>query len=114
MAARTNKRGIAAKKAQQQKQANRLKGGRRFEYPKRKLTIEEAKELGVVGVRTNPKGSTYNRFLRGRKVCRETRLRTDPDGFRYIRTPSGGSEMVHAPLSGWTRVRLRKTLAPKK
>lgn len=48
MASRTNKQGIAKKKAQQQKQANRTKGARRFEYPKRKLTLEEAKELGVV------------------------------------------------------------------
>lgn len=54
--ARTNKRGIAAKKAVQQKQANRLKGGRRFEYPKRKLELEEAKELGIIGVVGNPKG----------------------------------------------------------
>ena len=35
--ARTNKRGIAAKKAQIQKQAGRLKGLKRFNYPKRKL-----------------------------------------------------------------------------
>jgi hypothetical protein len=111
---RTNKQGIAKKKALQSKQANRLKGGKRFEYPKRKLTIEEAKELGVVGVWTNPKGSDYNRFLRGRKVCRETRLRVDPDGYRYIRTPSGGSEMVSVPVTGWTRTRLRKGMGVKK
>lgn len=48
---------------------------------------------------TNPKGATYNRFLRGRKVCWETRLRTDPDGYRYIRTPAGASEIVLAPSS---------------
>jgi len=109
MASRTNKQGIAKKKAQQQKQANRLKGAKRFDYPKRKLSIEEAKEYGVVGVVTNPKGHEYNRFLRGRKICRETRLRTDPDGYRFIKTPSGGSEVVDAPQSGWTRSRLRKT-----
>ena len=106
--ARTNKRGIAAKKAVAQKQAARLKGGRRFEYPKRKLELEEAKELGVVGAVTNAKGATYNRFLRGRKVCWETRLRIDPDGYRFIRTPSGGSEVVVAPMSGWISKRLRK------
>ncbi|MBU0626884.1 hypothetical protein KKG31_08460 [Patescibacteria group bacterium] len=55
MASRTNKQGIAKKKAQQQKQATRLKGYKRFEYPKRKLDLEEAKELGVVGVKANPK-----------------------------------------------------------
>lgn len=106
--ARTNKRGIAAKKAVAQKQAARLKGGRRFEYPKRKLELEEAKELGVIGAVTNPKGSTYNWFLKGRKVCWETKLRVDPDGYRFIRTPSGGSEVVVAPLSGWSSKKLRK------
>jgi hypothetical protein len=108
MASRTNKQGIAKKKSQQQKQANRTKGSKRFEYPKRKLTVEEAKDLGVVGVVKNPKGHDYIRFLRGRKICRETRLRTDPDGYRYIKTPSGGSEVVSAPQSWWTRGRLRK------
>jgi len=73
--------------------------------------MEEAKELGVVGVVKNPKGRDYTRFLRGRKICRETRLRTDPDGYRFIRTPSGGSEVVDAPQSGRTRGRLRKTTA---
>lgn len=110
MASRTNKQGIAKKKAQQSKQANRLKGTKRFEYPKRKLTLEEGKNLGAIGVYTNPKGHEYNRFIRGRKICWETRLRIDPDGFRYIRTPSGGSEMVPAPMSGWTKNKLRKNI----
>lgn len=108
MAARTNKQWIAKKKAQQAKQASRVRGAKRFDYPKRKLDLEEAKELGVVGEYTNPKGATYNRFLRGRKVCRETRLRSDPDGYRYIRTPSGASEMVTVFLSGWTRGKMKK------
>lgn len=106
--ARTNKRWIAAKKAQQKKQAARIKGSRRFTYPKRKLDLEEAKELWVIGVVTNPKGNDYHRFLRWRKICRETRLRTDPDGYRFIRTPSGWSEVVQAPLSGWVNKKLRK------
>lgn len=112
MASRTNKQGIAKKKAQQQKQATRLRWAKRFDYPKRKITLEEAKELGVVGVARNPKWHEYNRFLRGRKVCRETRLRTDPDGFRFIKTPSGGSEIVNAPQSWWTRNKLRKNMSP--
>jgi hypothetical protein len=114
MASRTNKQWIAKKKAQQQRQSTRLKGLKRFEYPKRKLTLEEAKEVGAVVVWNNPKGHEYNRFLRGRKVCRETRLRVDPDGFRYIRTPSWGSEMVEAPVSGWARWKLRKSMWIKK
>jgi len=110
MASRTNKQGIAKKKSQQAKQAARTKGAKRFEYPKRKLTLEEAKELGVVGRKSNPKWHDYNRFIRGRKICRETKIRIDPDGYRYIKTPSGGSEMVQAPVSGWTRVKLQKTV----
>ena len=106
--ARTNKQGIAKKKAIQSKQANRLKWMKRFEYPKRKLTLEEGKDFWAIWVYTNPKGHDYHRFLRGRKICWETRLRLDPDGFRYIRTPSGGSEMVVAPMSGWTRTKMRK------
>ena len=114
MASRTNKQGIAKKKAQQQKQATRLRGAKRFDYPKRKLDLEEGKERGVIGVMTNPKGNTYTRFLRGRKICRETGLRVDPDGYRYIKTPSGGSDMVFVPASGRTKVKLRKSLKIKK
>ena len=108
--ARTNKRGIAAKKAQIQKQAARTKWLQRFTYPKRKLSLEDAKEAGVVWVQTNPNGHDFNRFLKGRKICRETRLRVDPDGYRYIRTPSGGSDFVEVPISGWLRKRLSKNL----
>lgn len=108
MASRTNKQGIAKKKVQQQKQANRTKGSKRFEYPKRKLTLEEGKEQGIIWGKSNPKGHEYNRFLRGRKICWETKIRIDPDGYRYIKTPSGGSEMVQAPSSGWVRVKLNK------
>lgn len=114
MASRTNKQGIAKKKSQQQKQAARLKGSKRFEYPKRKLDIEEAKDLGIVWIYTNPRWATYSWFLRWRKICRETRLRTDPDGYRYIRTPSGWSEMVSVALSGWTRTKLKRNTSMKK
>ncbi len=113
MASRTNKRWIAAKKAQQQKQAKKFKWLKRFEYPKRKLDLEDAKEIWVVWVSKNPKGGEYHRFLRWRKVCRETRLRVDPDGYRYIRTPSWWSEMVQIPVSGWLRTKLKKNLNNK-
>ncbi len=108
--ARTNKRGIAAKKAQVKKQAWLTKWMQRFTYPKRKLSISDAKEAGVVWVQTNPKGSEYNWFLKGRKVCRETRLRVDPDGYRFVRTPSWGTTFVEVPISGWLRKRLAKTM----
>jgi hypothetical protein len=107
--ARTNKRWIAAKKAQIQKQNNRNKGAKRFTYPKRKLSEQEAKDLGVIGSHTNPKGGTYHWFLKWRKVCRETRLTVDPDGYRYVRTPSGGSDFVEIPISGWLGKKLKKS-----
>jgi len=111
MAGRTNKRGIAKNKAQQKKQANRLKGGRRFDYPKRSLSLDEAKELGIVGVMTNPLNKTYHWFLRGRMICWETRLRTDPDGFRYVKLPSGGSNIVQTVQSGYIRKKLKKSVS---
>jgi hypothetical protein len=113
MASRTNKQWIAKKKSQQQKLANRLKWGKKFEYPKRKLTLQEAKELWVVWVWTNPKWHEYSRFLRWRKVCRDTRLRTDIDGYRYIRTPAWWSEMVEIPASWRTRTKLRKNTSSR-
>lgn len=113
MASRTNKKGIAQKKAQLQKQAKRLKGAKKFEYPKRRLDLEQAKEIWIVWVVTNPKWVEYHRFLRGRKVCWETRLRVDPDGYRMIRTPSGGTEVVSVPVSGWVRGKFKKLLNQK-
>ncbi len=113
MASRTNKKGIAQKKVQLQKQAKRLKGVKKFEYPKRRLDLEQAKEIGIIGVVTNPKGADYHWFLRGRKVCWETRLRVDPDGYRMIRTPSGGTEVVSVQTSGWVRGKFKKMLNSK-
>ncbi|MBO7505163.1 hypothetical protein J6T66_03315 [bacterium] len=55
MASRTNKQGIAKKKAQLQKQASRTKGTKRFEYPKRRLDLNDGKDWGAIGVMTNPK-----------------------------------------------------------
>lgn len=110
MASRTNKKGIAAKKAQLQKQAQRMKWAKRFEYPKRKLWLVEAKEISVLWAKENPKGHTYNWFLKGRKVCWETRLRVDPDGFRLVKLPSGWLEFVEVPISGWLRKKIIKNV----
>lgn len=107
--ARTNKQGIAAKKAQQVKQANRSKGLKRFEYPKRNLGLQEAKDLGVIGVKENPKGREYHWFLKGRRVCRETRLKIDPDGYRMVVLPSGGIDFVEIMQSGWIRSKMMKS-----
>ncbi|UFX82965.1 hypothetical protein [Candidatus Absconditicoccus praedator] len=113
MASRTNKKGIAAKKAQLQKQASRMKGQKRFNYPKRKLSLEDAKELAVVGSKTNPAGRNYHWFLKGRKICWETGLRVDPDGYRLYVKPSGGMEFTEVPISGWLRKKLAKNMRRK-
>lgn len=106
--ARTNKQWIAAKKQQQAKQAKRSKGFKRFEYPKRNLSLEEAKELGVVGVQTNPKWRDYHRFMKGRRVCRETRLKMDNDGYRLVVLPSWSIDFVEVMQSGWIRSKMMK------
>jgi hypothetical protein len=110
---RTNKQGIASKKAQLQKQASRTKGQKKREYPNRKVSLDDAKEYGFIGVQTNPRGNSYNWFLRGRKVCRETRLRVDPDGYRFTKLPSGGSDFVMVHMGGWLRRRMQKAMAQK-
>ena len=109
MASRTNKKGIAAKKKQLQKQASRLKWEKRFNYPKRKLNLEDAKELWIIWSKTNQKWNTYHRFLKWRKVCWETRLRVDPDGYRLIKLPPWGLDFVEVPISGWLRKKLVKS-----
>ena len=114
MASRTNKRGIAKKKAQLAKQAKkRPKGAKRFEYPKRKLDIEMWKQLWVIIAKANPKWNTYHRFSKWRKVCWETRLRVDPDWYRLIKSPSGSLEFVEVPISWWVRRKLMKMVRRK-
>ncbi len=108
MAGRTNKKWIAAKKAQLAKQAGRLKWQQKFNYPKRNLSLDLAKELAVVGAKTNPSGRTYNWFLKWRKICWETRMRIDPDGYRLIKMPNGWMDFVEVPISGWVRKKLVK------
>jgi len=108
MASRTNKKWIAAKKAQLAKQASRLKGQKRFEYPTRQISLEMAKELGVVWVKTNPKGRDYHRFLRGRKICWETRMRMDTEGFRLVKLPSGWLDFRESMLSWRSRKKLMR------
>lgn len=106
--ARTNKQWIAAKKAQLSKQANRLKWQKRFDYPKRKLSLEDGKDFWAIAAKQNPVWKTYHRFLRWRKICRETRMRIDPDGYRLVKMPSGWLEFVQAPTSWYTRKKLMK------
>lgn len=110
MASRTNKKWIAAKKAQLQKQAWRLKGCKRFEYPKRKLSLQEAKELWVIWGKTNPKWREYNRFLKWRKMCWETKLRVDPDWYRLVKLPNWWMEFVEVTISWWLRKKISKSM----
>ncbi len=108
MASRTNKKWIAAKKAQIEKQARRMKWQKRFNYPKRKISLADAKEIWIVWAKANPAGREYHWFLKWRKICWETGLRIDPDGYRFIVKPSGWSEFVEVPVSGWVRKKIAK------
>jgi hypothetical protein len=114
MGGRTNKQWIASKKAQQAKQANRTRWTKRFEYPKRNIDIDEAMNQWVIWVQTNPRGNTFHRFLRWRKICWETRQRIDTDGYRVVRLPSGWVDYIQIMQSGWIRRRIMKTLKYKK
>lgn len=109
--ARTNKQGIAAKKAQQAKQAKRASGTKRYDYPKRNISLQDAKDMGFVWVVSNPKWREFHRFLKWRKVCRETRLRIDPDGYRMVILPSWWSEMVQVMQSWRVRWKLIKNIS---
>ena len=111
--ARTNKKWIAQKKTQLQKQAKKFRWEKKFSYPKRRLDLEQAKEIWAIWVYTNPKWWEYHWFIRWRKVCRETRLRVDPDGYRMIRTPSWGTEMVSTNMSWWIRWKFKKMINSK-
>ncbi len=77
--ARTNKQGIAKKKAQQAKQKalswwNKTK-----------------QEDGLKRDYTNPLWSSYTRFMRsGKRINDTTSCREDPDGYRIKRKPSWG------------------------
>lgn len=110
MAARTNKRWIAKNKAKLQKQASRLKWAKKFEYPKRKLSLQDAKDYGVIWTKTNPKWHDYSRFLKWRKICWESRLRIDPDWYRLVKLPSWWLEFTEVALSGWLKKKIVKNL----
>lgn len=109
--ARTNKQGIAAKKAQQAKQAKRAAGTRRFDYPKRNVSLQDAKDMGFVWVVANPRWREFHWFLKWRKVCRETRLRIDPDWYRMVILPSWWSQMVQVMQSWRVRWKLIKNVS---
>lgn len=113
MAARTNKRWIAAKKQQIKKQADRTKWAKRFTYPQRNLSIQDWKDLWAIWVKENPKGRTYHRFLKWRKVCYETRLRIDPDWYRLVKMPNWWLDFVEVPFSWWTRKKIIKSVTQK-
>ena len=41
-------------------------------------------------------------------------MRVDPDGRRYVKLPSGGSDFVQTHLSGWGRRKLIKMMSQGK
>ena len=107
--ARTNKKWIAAKKKQLQKQASRTKWARKFNYHKRKVSLDEAKNLWFVWAKTNPKWNTFHRFLKWRKICWETNLPIDSDWYALTKLPSGWLEFVERPIWWWLRKKLAKS-----
>ena len=107
--ARTNKKWIASKKAQLHKQAGITKWAKKFNYPKRRVSLEEAKNLWFVWAKVNPKWNTNHRFLRWRKICWETRLKVDSDAFAITKLPSGWLEFVEVPVGWWLRKKLMKS-----
>lgn len=87
--ARTNKMGILKKKQQQAKQ--------------KKLGGEGDAQEGLKQSHENPKGSTYQWFMRnGKWVCDETSQREDPDGYRIQRKANGGElTFVYRGQTAW-------------
>jgi hypothetical protein len=70
--------GILKKKQQQAKQ-------------KKLSTKKQRSNEGIRRTYTNPKGNSYERFMRaGKWICDTTSGREDPDGYRIRRQPSGG------------------------
>lgn len=109
--ARTNMAWIAKKKAAQQKSAKLRLWSKKFEYPKRNLSLDEAIATWAIWWQENPRGNTFHWFMRGRKICRETRLRVDSDGYRLVRLPSGWVDFVTVMQSWRTRKKLVKKLS---
>lgn len=102
--ARTDKQGIRKKKQQQSSG-----GVIRFSNPKIKISLQEAKELGIVIPMINPSGRTFHWFVRGRKDCFETKMKRDLDGYRFYKNQSEWL-CCKIPMPNWARRRIRKSV----
>ncbi len=80
---RTNKRGIAKSKQMQSKKGKKQKADDMQSYYKKIASqkIEDLKLNGLAKEVVNPLGRAYFWFTRWRKVCLNTKLKFDPDGF---------------------------------
>ncbi len=116
MGGRTDKQWIRQRRQQLKKQKKKIrsKWEKRFKYPKRKLSLEKAKSLGIVGAKKNPAGNTYHWYLKWRKVCWETGIRVDPNGYRLFKPPSGsGYDFKKVQLTGRKKRKLRDATTNK-
>ena len=100
--ARTDKQGIRKKKQQQSSS-----GAMRFSNPRINISLNDAKEIGIVIPQENPSGRTFHWFVRGRKDCFETKMKWDRDGYRFYKHKDVWM-CCQIPMPNWARRRLRK------
>lgn len=102
--ARTDKQGIRKNKLKQASSKTL-----RFSNPQVKISLQEAKELGIVIPIENPKGRTFHWFVRGRKDCFETKMKWDLDGYRFYKNQTEWL-CCEIPMPNWARRRVRKSI----
>lgn len=102
--ARTDKQWIRKKK--QQQSSSWIS---RFSNPQIKISLQEAKELGIVVPQVNPLGRTFHWFVRGRKDCFETKMKWDLDGYRFYKNQTEWL-CCEIPMPNRARRRIRKTV----
>ncbi len=103
--ARTNK-----KKQRENKKRASNTPTLRFKNPRQRLSLTEAKERGIVVPRKNPDGHIFHWFVKGRKACYETKMKFDPDGYRFYKNDGGSwlCQDMRDALPRYARLRIRK------
>ena len=109
MASRTNKQGIAKKKAQLQK-LKMLKVWAKRRLKNKNLSEEEKIEKWFIFEMINPKWKKFSRDKSWRKViCLQTWMREDEDGYRLLFKPNSSElEYVYSGLNARLRRKLKR------
>ncbi len=84
---------------------------------KQKKVIWEGDTLeGVKQSHENPKGNTYQWFMRsGKRVCDVTSQREDPDGYRIQRRANGGEvTFVYRWFTAWWYRKWMRSMSKQK